>query len=399
MILPLGDSPNPRSIPVVTWAILAANVAVYLFVTLPLSVVRPDPTDPALLEYLRVVWQQTGGSVPLPAILAQVSAYDLFVFEHGFRPAAPEISDLFTAMFLHGGLAHLAGNMLFLWIYGDNVEHRLGPLRYLVAYLGTGVCATLFHAVFLPKSPLPLVGASGAISGVLGLYFLWFPRNQVRLLVVLFPFLVDVVLLPARVLLALYLIVDNLLPFLMTHGTGSGVAYGAHIGGFLAGVGVAWWVDRSEEVRGPRAFTKGQAAADRGDPARDIAAALSEGRFADAARMYFALQPAATRRILKPEQSLALAEWLEDNGHDDAALVVYRRHLRDYPAGPGAAQAHYGAGMIRLRGGQPAAAYQHFLEALEHDVGPAEEARIRQAMQAALAQQKFQVRGYRRGLR
>ena len=85
-------------------------------------------------------------------------------------------------MFLHAGWTHLLGNMLFLWIFGDNLEARLGPAKYLAVYLGTGVAATLFFAVFQPDSYIPLVGASGAISGVLGCYFLWFPKNAQRFL-------------------------------------------------------------------------------------------------------------------------------------------------------------------------------------------------------------------------
>ena len=137
----------------------------------------------------------------LEALLQQVSAYDLVVFAYGFRPADLNLSALVTSMFLHGGFMHLAGNMLFLWIYGDNVEHRLGRWRYLAAYLGTGTLATLSHAVLNLDSALPMVGASGAISGVLGLYFIWFPRNRVRLWIMLFPFFMNVVYAPARLVL------------------------------------------------------------------------------------------------------------------------------------------------------------------------------------------------------
>ena len=168
----------------------------------------------------RACWRSSAPAhVDLRTLLSRTSAYDLFVFRYGFRPAAPHVADLFYSLFLHAGLLHLAGNMLFLWIYGDNVEHRLGRLWYLLAYLGTGVAATLFHSVFDSATELPLVGASGAISGVLGFYYLWFPYNRVRLLVVFFPFLVDVIIVPARLVLGMFLIVDNLLPFLATRGT------------------------------------------------------------------------------------------------------------------------------------------------------------------------------------
>ena len=178
MFLPLGDEPNPRGIPWVTYSLIAVNTAVYLFISLPLSFGRPDASDPLLVEYVQVLLE----TLPQDRFVAsevvqQLSAYDLFVFDHGFRPAAPAPIALLTSMFLHAGFAHLAGNMLFLWIYGDNVEHRLGPVLYLTAYLATGVAATLFHTVFDLGSALPLVGASGAISGVLGFYFVWFPTQ------------------------------------------------------------------------------------------------------------------------------------------------------------------------------------------------------------------------------
>jgi membrane associated rhomboid family serine protease len=312
-------------------------------------------------------------------ILSQVSAYDLFVFRHGFRPSDPDLADLVYSLFLHAGLLHLAGNMLFLWIYGDNVEHRLGHVAYAVAYVACGVAATLFHTVFDLGSHLPLIGASGAISGVLGFYFLWFPRNQVRLLFFLFPFFLDVVTVRARLLLGFYLVLDNLLPFLLTHGSGlGGVAHGAHIGGFLGGLAAAWALDRREVRQAPREYAEeGTGDVSSGDVSR----LLASGRMADAARLYFRLDPGATRRILAPAESLALAKWLRDNGHDRAALTVYRRQLRDYPSGPGAAEAHLGAGMIQAEVlDQATAAYQHFLEALDLDPSPETAARVRAAV-------------------
>ncbi|RME24630.1 MAG: rhomboid family intramembrane serine protease, partial [Deltaproteobacteria bacterium] len=234
MLVPIGDTPNPRNFtPWVNWSLIAINVGVYLFITLPLSHQGIDLNDPAVIEYIRAL----GGRFDMTQLM-RISAYDLFTFAHGYKPGAPELSDLFACMFLHGGLLHLAGNMLFLWIFGDNVEHRLGRLGYLLAYLGTGVVATLAFSLFAMNSMVPLVGASGAISGVLGIYFHQFPRNRIKVFVALFPFFFDVVLLPARWVLGFYVIVDNLLPFIMGHQ--SGVAYGAHLGGFIGGLGVAW---------------------------------------------------------------------------------------------------------------------------------------------------------------
>ena len=220
--LPIGDAPNPRGFrPWVMWAVLTLNVAVYLLYTLPLGQIPVDSMDPRL-------WQ-----LHLPVGLGAVSAWDVLVWERGFRPFAPSWSDAFTSMFMHGGLAHLAGNMLFLWIYGDNVEHRLGRLGAVVVYLGTGLAAVAGHAALSPSSPLPMIGASGAVSGLLGVYFVLFPHNQVRAALGLFPFFFRVIHLPARWVLGAYLVLDNLLPVLF--GAEGPVAYGAHIGGFVSG--------------------------------------------------------------------------------------------------------------------------------------------------------------------
>ena len=393
MILPLGDAPNPRGIPFITYALILANCAAYLLVTLPLSAQAPDPNDPALWEYLRVVGQTLPRPVPVEQILEHTSAYDLFVFRYGFRPAAPVVATLFTAMFLHAGFLHLFGNMLFLWIYGDNVEQRLGRVSFLFWYLATGVAATLFHTFFALTSPLPLIGASGAISGVLGFYFLWFPRNTVRLLFVLFPFFMNVFMVPARVVLGLYLLVDNLLPFLITRGTGGGVAHGAHIGGFLAGLLVAWVMNRREVTGRPPGYRAVSAAAESEEtPAHSLAQAIARGDFATAAQAYFALSPDQTRRVLQPEDSLLLADWLQRNGHPAAALTLYRRHLRDYPGGPGAAEAHVGAGSVQLNSPSLAtSAYHHFLDALDLDPASETAARARAGLDAIAARQKFQV--------
>jgi len=243
MLLPLSDHPNPRGVPWVTIALVAANVLVFALVTVPMVAQRPDPQDPLLYEYLRAIADSLPPGVPLLDVARRTTLYDLFVFEYGFRPAAMSAVTLFTSMFLHGSLMHLAGNMLFLWIYGNNVEHRLGPAGFLFWYLATGIAAAAFQTAFNLRSQIPMIGASGAISGVLGFYFIWFPRHTVRLFAFLFPFFVGTLYVPARVVLAIYLLVDNLLPFLVASGMG-GVAHGAHIGGFVAGVGVALMLRR-----------------------------------------------------------------------------------------------------------------------------------------------------------
>jgi membrane associated rhomboid family serine protease len=397
MILPLSDAPNPPRTPYVTYALIAINCLVYALFNLPLETQPVNPADPRLVEYLRALQQSLPPNVPIQAVIQQISAFDLFVFEHGYRPGAPQITDLFASMFLHSGFMHLFGNMLFLWIYGDNVEYQLGRLRYLFWYLVTGAIATLSFALLSPGSLIPMVGASGAISGVLGFYFVWFPRNVVRMFVFLFPFFMNTVTIPARIVLGIYLFADNLLPLLLSAGQrGGGVAYGAHIGGFIAGMAVAWVLNRREATTAPEAYRQAPVAE---PPAADaISGAMREGNMLGAARAYFALPPDRARRVLEPGDSIRLANWLAENGQGDAALAVYRRHLRDYPSGPGAAEAHVGAGLVQLRLlGQPAPAYQHFLDALDLDPGPETEALARQGLQQVAQMQKFPMRGFSGG--
>ena len=336
--------------------------------SLPLGT-QPADTERArrFQSYVDVVRDQLPPEVPLRAALANTSAYDLYVFEHGYKPASPQVADLLFSLFLHGGFLHLFGNMLFLWIYGDNVEYRLGRLPYLFWYLVTGVAATLFFALFARDSAVPLVGASGAISGVLGFYFLWFPHNTVRLFVFLFPFFMNMVAVGARIVLGIYLVIDNLLPFLLSSGGGGGVAHGAHIGGFVAGLAGAWLIDRGGLGLGAGPTTRRTRRSDEAPAsdgsARRSAAATWPARRRRTSRCRPDADPA---RRCRRTTSLALGNWLAANGHGDAALVVFRRHLRDYPADATAAAAHVGAGLVQFEHlGQVAPAYQHFLDALD----------------------------------
>ncbi len=146
------------------------------------------------------------------------------------RPFVPLPLTVFTSMFVHGGLFHLAGNMLFLWIFGDNVEDRFGHILFLLFYLFSGAVASLAHIVTAPSSLTPMVGASGAIAGVLGAYFILFPRAQVKTLVFLF-FFVTVVRIPAVVFLGFWFF----LQVASSSFGGDGIAWYAHIGGFVTG--------------------------------------------------------------------------------------------------------------------------------------------------------------------
>lgn len=142
---------------------------------------------------------------------------------------------MFSAMFVHGGIMHFAGNMLYLWVFGDNVEDRLGHWKYLAFYLACGIAATWSQVAVNSDSQVPTIGASGAIAGVLGAYILLFPYNRINTLVVMF--FIMVIRIPALFLLGFWFFLQNFFQGLGSLGsTGGGVAYWAHIGGFVAGV-------------------------------------------------------------------------------------------------------------------------------------------------------------------
>ncbi|PIW84733.1 MAG: hypothetical protein CO150_09060 [Nitrospirae bacterium CG_4_9_14_3_um_filter_53_35] len=401
MFLPLNDMPNPKGIPVVNYLLIGINVAVYLLYSLPLSTARPDLNDPAIPEYIRAIPQYQ--NLPLYQIIHHISAYDLFVFTHGFKPAHPSLNDLFFSLFLHAGFLHLFGNMLFLWIYGDNVEHRLGYLVYLPVYLTTGVIATLFYSLFQFNSPMPMIGASGAISGVLGLYFLWFPKNKVRVFVMLFPFFMDTVLLPARLVLGFFLLIDNLLPFLFTPASAGGVAHGAHIGGFLAGLAIAYGVDRPPEfisrfrrraIMGRRPESAYTEEPDQGvQLPQNIHEALQRGDDMEAAAGYFSSPSASARKTIDPEDRLQIGFFLLKENRYSEALTVFRQYIADDPNGPFLDRAYLGAGIALYQGkGLITSAYQYFLTVLDLNPDPEIEAQVRRYLDAIQSMQKMQIR-------
>jgi tetratricopeptide (TPR) repeat protein len=208
----------------------------------------------------------------------------------------------------------------------------------------------------------------------------------------LFPFFMNFVFLTARLVQGFYLILDNILPFLLTRGSqGAGVAYGAHIGGFLVGLAVAWSKDRKQVTERPAEYRDVPRAS--GASFREaLKEALGRGEMEKAAELYFELPSGETRRILSPDDSIALANWLAQNGHPRAALTLYQRHFRDYPGGAGAAEAHAYAGLLQLHAlREPTAAYQHLVEALDYDPPPELETLIRRGLADIAARQKFQV--------
>jgi membrane associated rhomboid family serine protease len=218
-MIPLKDETPRRSTPVVTLLLIAANVAVF-FYQISLS---PGARD-ALIE--------TYGLVPA-RIQYRLAGIHGVSYGHAFGP-------LFTCMFLHGGWLHIIGNMWFLWIFGANVEDRFGPLKFLVVYLLCGIGSGISQVAFSWGSPIPSIGASGAISGILGAYLLFFPGSRILTLVPLF-IIWFTVRIPAFIFILLWFAVQFLsgLGSLGATGTGGGVAWWAHVGGFVLGLLIA----------------------------------------------------------------------------------------------------------------------------------------------------------------
>jgi membrane associated rhomboid family serine protease len=184
------------------------------------------------------LWQRSLDTASSRHALAALGAIPAVLLTDARLPAdlqwIPRYATPFTSMFLHGGWMHLLGNMLFLWIYGDNVEDAMGHPRYVVFYILCGLAAVFAQALSNPNSPYPIIGASGAISGVLGAYLLLFPRSRVLTLVLL-PFFFTTLRIPAMLLLLLWFAVQLISDLQVSDG-GASVAFRAHIGGFLCGI-------------------------------------------------------------------------------------------------------------------------------------------------------------------
>ncbi len=207
MFLPLRDENPTRRFPVITVLLIALNIGIFLWQSF-----SPGGLEPHIIRLATIPYEITH-----------------------FRSLDPEVRvppwlTLLTAMFIHGSLFHLLGNMLYLWIFGNNVEDVLGGIRYLLFYFICGLAASLTHIAFHPDSRVPMVGASGAIAGVLGAYFILFPGARVLTLVFFF-FFIRIVPIPAGLVLGLWFLMQ-----VLNVGLGGGVAWFAHIGGFLAGV-------------------------------------------------------------------------------------------------------------------------------------------------------------------
>ena len=209
-MIPYKDD-NPTSItPFVTVGIIALNILVFLY-----EVVSPSGMEKFVYSY---------GAIP-----------DYILTFEKVQPIHPALT-IFSAMFTHGGVFHIAGNMLYLWIFGNNIEDKLGHIRFIFFYIFCGIISAYANALTDPQSHIPMIGASGAISGVLGAYLLLFPRAMVHTLVFL-GFFVTVIKIPALIVIGFWAIIQ-LINGLVSTGLAreGGIAWFAHIGGFLSGL-------------------------------------------------------------------------------------------------------------------------------------------------------------------
>jgi len=217
-MIPIRDEMRTRSTPVVNYLLIAINVIVFILMSLAGS-----QNESLVYQFALLPSQVTAG-------------LDL-----------GDISDIFTSMFMHAGLAHIAGNMLYLWIFGDNVEDTMGHGRYLFFYLRGGVISSSAHILSNPNSSIPTVGASGAIAAVLGAYLVLFPSARVVTIIPL-GFFLRMTVVPAVIVLGLWFVLQffqGVLSLGMPQDVG-GVAFWAHIGGFVAGVVMAKLLARKQ---------------------------------------------------------------------------------------------------------------------------------------------------------
>jgi membrane associated rhomboid family serine protease len=212
-MIPLHDDNPTELTPVVTVALIVACAAVFLW-----QASLPPGADEAAVRAYGMTPAVLFGQARLPAPLAVVA------------PAATVL----TSMFLHGGWMHLIGNMLYLWIFGNNIEDAMGHVRFVVFYLMCGTVAALAQGLAEPDSTVPMIGASGAVSGVLGAYLVLYPRAHVVVLIFAGVF-TRTARLPALIVLGFWFVLQFFNVFLSAGGTGGGVAYWAHVGGFIAG--------------------------------------------------------------------------------------------------------------------------------------------------------------------
>lgn len=218
-MIPLRDENPTHNTPIITYLLILINIGVFLF-----QMMLGSNNEAFIYQFALI-----------PADVTNLASLE-------------SIFDIFTSMFMHAGLAHIGGNMLYLWIFGDNVEDRLGSFKYIIFYLIGGVVASLTHIFTNPGSTIPTVGASGAIAAVLGAYLVLYPSQKVLTLIPL-GFWLRMTMLPASVVLGLWFVLQ-FFQGVLTLGMPDvgGVAFWAHIGGFISGVILGWLFKKPEKV-------------------------------------------------------------------------------------------------------------------------------------------------------
>jgi membrane associated rhomboid family serine protease len=246
-MIPVGDSLRSRTFPFVNYIIIAVNITVFLYeLMLQSQRIGPNRNAPTELDE----WVAKWGTVPCRVTDSCSGLNGRFVDQLSNVPF--DWVQLLASQFIHGGLLHIAGNMLFLWIFGDNIEDAMGHVRYLVFYLLCGVIAGLAQVASDPNAVVPSVGASGAIAGVLGAYLVTYPRASVQVVIpiIFIPFFTR---LPAVLMMGFWFLSQliGVGSVADVRGGEGGVAYWAHIGGFLAGMALVFFFrgrERSYDV-------------------------------------------------------------------------------------------------------------------------------------------------------
>ena len=245
-MIPLSDGRVSTRPAVVTMALIALCAVVYLFI-------QPTPlretSEDAQFDYdhAAIPYELTHGRPLTNCQVAQVASQaestrvcNLPAGQAPFAPGKPIYLAVVFSIFLHGSIWHIAGNMLFLWVFGRRVEDRLGPVVFAVFFLAAGIVAAIAQVMADPNSTVPFIGASGAIAGVMGAYLVWFPRAQINTL--FFVFIIFWFRIPAWIVLVAWFV----LQFFTS--PNSGIAWVSHIGGFVFGMGVAWLLGRSRPL-------------------------------------------------------------------------------------------------------------------------------------------------------
>ncbi len=304
--------------------------------------------------------------------------YEVIVHRYGFIPAEIRPVTLLSSLFLHGSFMHLLGNMWFLYLFGDNVENRCGPFKYLLAYLVSGIAGDLSHFLFFPQSDVPSIGASGAIFGVMGMYLFFFPRNRIKIFYFFF-ILAGTTVVRAIWVIGIFFGMELLYSRLQTlGGMESGIGHLAHSGGFIAGAAMAAFysslrlvpVDRgdlwahltgagvdsineqAEAERAQQRMLREEPEEYRGiradDPLCQIVALLHAGRTDEARRAWRRYAFDNHEAALPVREQLEIALALDKNGDRSAARDAYERLLTHYPhEQPYAAEANLAlAGML-----------------------------------------------------